>query len=415
MRKADATVLLLLLVFAVGINYIDRGSLSVATTEISAEFSLDDVQMGWLFSAFFWSYALLQIGSGWLVDRYDVKWVYAVGFVIWSVATLLMGVLGGFTAFFILRLLLGAGESVAYPATSRIIVANYSESQRGTANALVDAASKIGPALSLIVGSLVVEYYGWRALFIGVGAISLLWLPPWLMLVPSQGSSNADPEGEAAPARSDVGFGQLLSRRELWGTSLGFFSLGYTWYFLISWLPAYLERERGFSKTLTGVSAAIPLLAMAASAVAAGTVSDSLIRQGASPTRVRRSFLISGFLLCAVFMFAAAWAPGRTQCVALLVVACAALGLYTSNAWAVTQTLAGPEAAGRWSGVQNAIGNLGGVVSPVLAGWLVKETNSFVAAFSAASAVLLAGVFSYVFLVPRVEPLAWNEAKPEWE
>ncbi|MBA3312727.1 MAG: MFS transporter [Planctomycetaceae bacterium] len=411
MRTARPVVLLALLVLAVGINYIDRGSLSVAKTELSLEFDLDSAQMGLLFSAFFWSYALCQLAAGWMVDRFDVKWVYAGGFLIWSLATLAMGVVGGFTAFVALRLMLGAGESVAFPATSRVIVENFAEHRRGFANALVDAGSKIGPASSMLLGGLIVAYWGWRAMFLILGIASLMWLVPWIALAPSHRSrtdSTPDDTGE----RSRVGFAQLLVRREVWGTSLGFFCLGYAWYFLVSWLPAYLEEERGFSKEAMAVFGSLPFWAMAATSVLGGWLSDRWIANGSTPTLVRKSFLIAGLLFCAAFLYAASIAPSDTSCIALLILACASLGFYSSNAWAVTQTLAGPQAAGQWSGLQNAIGNMGGVASPALTGWIVKETGSFSLAFTAASVMLVVGVFAYLFLLPKIAPLEWNCRRP---
>src|SRR5690606_30929717 len=163
---------------------------SVAKTEVAAEFQLDDIQMGLLFSAFFWSYALCQIVAGWFVDRFDVKWVYAIGFLIWSLATLAMGVATGFAVFLAMRILMGLGESVAYPATSRIVVENYPEHRRGLVNALIDAASKAGPALTILLGGMFVAHAGWRPMFIAMGAASLLWLVPWIMLVPSRQASS---------------------------------------------------------------------------------------------------------------------------------------------------------------------------------------------------------------------------------
>jgi MFS family permease len=406
MRSSKPIVILVLLVLAVTINYIDRGSLSVAKPEVAKEFELDPVQMGWLFSAFFWSYSVCHLAAGWLVDRYDVKWVYAIGFLIWSLATVAMGVSSGFALFFALRLLLGIGESVAFPATSRIIVANFGEHQRGFANAMVDAGSKIGPALSMLLGGLVVAEYGWRALFLIVGLGSLFWLIPWLSMVPSQKPSASS---EAVPRRATP-IGKLLVRREVWGTSLGFFCLGYVWYFLVSWLPSYLEEERGFSKEDMSVYGSLPFWAMAATSLTGGWLSDKWISRGGAPTLVRRTFLIGGLLLCACFMYPVTMVKDSTTCVALLVAACASLGFYTSNAWAVTQTLAGPSAAGQWTGVQNFVGNLGGVVSPALTGWLVKETGSFNQPFIAATVVLVVGVTIYLTLVPRVEPLDWEKA-----
>jgi MFS family permease len=403
-RSANITILVLL-VLAVGINYIDRGTLSVSKSNISAEFALNSTQMGFLFSAFFWSYALFQLVAGWLVDRYDVKWVYAIGFLVWSLSTAAMGFFSGFMVFFGLRLLLGIGESVAYPATSRILAANYPEEQRGFANALIDAGSKIGPALSMLFGGLFVASYGWRALFIVVGLGSLLWLIPWLLLVPSD-KKKAE-TGEARPPVTAVGWAQLLVRREVWGTSLGMFCLGYAWYFLVSWLPAYLEEDRGFSKTDMAIFGSLPFWAMAVTSLIGGWFSDRWIQAGATPTRVRMTFIVAGFLLCAAFMVPAVMVKEASLCVAFLTAACAALGFYTSNVWAVTQTLAGPAAAGKWTGIQNCIGNLGGVVSPALTGWLVTETGSFTLAFAFSSGVLVLGVGAYIFLVGRVAPLEW--------
>ena len=407
MGPARQITLLTLLVLAVGINYIDRGSLSVVKTDVAREFRLDNAEMGLLFSAFFWSYALCQIVAGWLVDRFDAKVVYAAGFLLWSLAILGTGFTEGFAAILAARMLLGIGESVAYPATSRIIVENFAERRRGLANALVDAGSKVGTALSVLLGGLVVAQWGWRAMFFVLGAASLAWLVPWLVLAPSSRRTGAT----SGPA-SSVGFAQLLARREVWGTSLGFFCLGYAWFFLVSWLPAFLEEGRGFSKEKMAVFGSLPFWAMAVTSIVSGWLSDAWIAGGARPTVVRKSFLIAGFVLCAACLSAVAFVHDDTTCVVLLTGACASLGLYSSNAWAVTQTLAGPLAAGRWSGVQNAVGNLGGVASPALTGWIVKETGSYFWAFAAAAAMLWAGVFAYAFLVGRIAPLDWNNSDP---
>ncbi|SFI49465.1 MFS transporter [Planctomicrobium piriforme] len=404
-RAASSTVLLALLVLAIGINYIDRGSLSVVKTNVAAEFQLDNAQMGLLFSAFFWSYALSQIAAGWCVDRFDVKWLYAGGFLIWSVATVLMALSNGFALFLLLRLVLGVGESVAFPASSRVIVMNFKEDRRGIANALIDAASKLGPTISLLLGGLLVANHGWRMLFLVVGLGGMLWLPVWLYFVPSQHRA-----ASGSHAHAGIGFGTLMSRREVWGTSLGFFCLGYTWAFLLSWLPAYLEESRGFTKESMAIFGSMPFAAMAATSIFGGWLSDRLIRGGGTPTRVRKSFLIGGLLLCAVFMYSAMAVEDHGACILLLCLACASLGFYTSNVWAVTQTLAGPNAAGQWTGLQNAIGNVGSAISPALTGWLVKETGTYSSAFAAASAILVAGVFAYVLLIRQVSPLDWRVA-----
>ncbi|EAQ79262.1 MFS transporter [Blastopirellula marina] len=409
MKSASSATLLTLMVIAIGVNYIDRGSLSIVKTDVAAEFELSSVQMGWLFSAFFWSYALSQVATGWLVDRFDVKWLYAGGFLVWSLATVSMAMSGSFAIFLLLRLVLGVGESIAYPATSRMIVMNFPERRRGIANALIDAATKLGPMLALLFGGLLVANSGWRSLFVVVGLGGLLWLPAWLWLVPSQQKPTID----APKARTNVPFSELFKRQEVWGTSLGFFCLGYTWAFLLSWLPAYLEESRHFSKESMALFGSLPFAAMAVTSLCGGWLADRWIHAGASATLARKVFLIGGLVLCSVFMFASVLTPDPRACILLLCLACASLGFYTSNVWAVTQTLAGPNAAGQWTGLQNAIGNIGGAISPALTGWLVQETGSYYSAFAAASVMLVVGVFAYVGLVRQIVPLDWDDEKQE--
>lgn len=395
--------LLALLVSSIAINYIDRGALSVSVPVMKTEFALTEYQVGWLLSAFFWTYALIQLPAGWLVDRVDVKWIYAAGYFIWTVATGLTGVVTGFETLIFARLLLGVGESVAYPATSRIIVQNFAEHQRGLANALVDAGSKLGPALSMLVGGYLVHRFGWRPFFIVLGVGGLVWLLPWFLVVPSRKVETA----KESPAVGPTSW-QLLGRREVWGTAIGMFALGYCWYFLISWLPSYLTKVRGLSMDDMAMAGSLPFWGMAAATVATGYASDRWIACGGSATRVRLSFALSGFMFAAVFLVLASWAETPGWCIGLLVATCASLGMFSANVWAMTQTLAGPMAAGRWSGIQNCIGNMGGVAASIWTGWIVQSTGSYNLAFYIAAMTLVLGTASYLILVRRIEPLDWN-------
>jgi MFS family permease len=399
-RPSRPGLILVLLLSAVTINYIDRGSLSVAAPTMAREFRLSPTQMGWLFSAFFWSYAILQLLAGWLVDRFNAKWIYAGAFVLWSAAMAATGLLTSFAGLLCMRVLLGIGESVNYPACSRILARNFTETQRGFANGLVDAGSKIGPGLSTLFGGLLVGQYGWRALFLGVGIGSILWLVPWIVAMPSQ------PGGQGATDEPGPGLGHILIKKEAWGTSLGMFALGYVWYFLLSWLPTYFVSERNFS--ISNMAISLPFWAMAFTSIAGGWLSDCWIRAGASPTLVRKTFVVAGLFFCAVLMLPAVLVKNSTECLVLLTGASLSLGLFTSNVWAVTQTLAGPAAAGKWAGLQNCIGNLGGVVSPALTGAIVERTGSFALAFAAASVVLLLGIVAYLTLVPVIAPMDWR-------
>lgn len=394
-----------LLLASVCINYIDRGSLSVAAPVLSEEFSLSPRKLGNLLSAFFWSYTLFQLAAGWLVDRYDVKWVYAGGFLLWSLAMASTGLMNSFAGLLAARLLLGIGESVFLPSVSRIVVRIFPAERRGLPNAVVDVGTKAGPALSIYLGAKLLAEVGWRGLFIGVGLASLLWLIPWIAAVPGDRSpGNRSDGGESG---GGLGLAVILSRRETWGTSLAMFSLGYVWIFLLTWLPSYLVRERHFSMEQMRVLGSLPFWGMAAASLAGGWVSDGWIARGGTPTRVRKSFAVSGLLMCAALLLPAGMVSDSKTACAFLVASCVALGLFTSNVWAITQTLAGPDAAGKWTGIQNCIGNLGGVISPIIAGLIVETTGSFVLSFVVAAVILALGAACYLVFVPRIEPLAW--------
>ncbi len=411
MPHSTRWLLLFLLVVSILVNYIDRGALSVAVPDMEMEFSLTPSHKGMLLSAFFWTYALMQIPAGWLVDRWDVKWVYAAGYLVWTIATALTGFVTGFTLLIAARLLLGIGESAAYPAISRLVVENFPEHQRGTANSLIDAGTKIGPALSILAGGLLVDQYGWRPLFIVLGVGGLVWLVPWIALIPSRGPQlklDADEtEFDEAESVQRPTFMRVFVCPSVWGTSLGMFSLGYVWYFLLTWLPSYLMDVHHFNLKETAFMAALPFLAMAVATVVAGWTSDRLIAAGQSPTLSRKGVALTGFVLAAGLMVSASLVASPTLCIVLLVATCCALGMFTANVWAMTQTLAGP-AAGSWTGIQNCVGNMGGVVSPLVTGWIVEQTGSYQTAFYSAAVVMLLGAASYLALVGPIKLIDWN-------
>ncbi|HLY18309.1 MAG TPA: MFS transporter [Bryobacteraceae bacterium] len=395
---------LLLLFVSIFINYIDRSNLSIAVALPAPKgLTLDPVRQGYLLSAFFWTYALCQLLGivGAVLDRYDVGKVYAVAFLIWSAATALTGMASGFVLLFSLRLILGMGESAAYPSYSKIFATHFPEHHRGLANAMVDAGSKFGPAVGMLAGGLLMAQYGWRPFFIVLGAASLLWLLPWMKWMP-RGHGISGVKLAKPPDVLDI-----LAQRSAWGSFGGLFCGNYFWYFLLTWLPSYMVKERHFSSARMTTMSALAYLAIGLSAGVCGWLSDRWIAAGATPTRVRKTFTVGGLALSTVIL-AVVMVESHDLSMALLFLTCIFFGMWSSNHWALIQTLAGPPAAGKWTGIQNGIGNLAGVAAPALTGIVVHRTGEFFWAFVVAAGVLLLGAFFYLVVIGPIEPVDWR-------
>ena len=241
-----------------------------------------------LLSAFFWTYALMQIPAGWLVDRFDVKWVFAAGFFVWSAATAITGLLHGFAALLIIRVILGLGESVAFPSYSKILGGHFKESRRGFANSMLMAGLALGPALGMWLGGSAVGRFGWRPFFLVLGLAGLLWLPLWSAWMPRRSDAPARPDGHTA------GVLDILRQRSAWGTCIGQSSINYYLYFLVTWLPFYLVRGRHLSLEEMANEGGLLFLLSAISAAVSGKLSDRWIQAGASPTVVRKGMMLFG-------------------------------------------------------------------------------------------------------------------------
>jgi ACS family D-galactonate transporter-like MFS transporter len=390
-----------LLGISIFLNYTDRGTLSLAAPLIRRELGLSASQIGLLLSAFFFTYAPFQILSGWIVDRLDVNWILALGILLWASATAGTAAVHGFTILLVMRLILGIGESVAYPSYNKIIALHFSETNRGRANSAIAAGWAFGPAFGTLLGGLLMAQVGWRWFFFAVGLISLLWLVPWFKLMPRTEVTTT--LRAARPAT----WLEILKQRSAWGTFAGLFSLNYLLYFLISWLPSYLIDERHFSIRVMSLAGGFAFCGTAVSAAISGWVSDRWLASGASLTRVRKTFTASGAALGSCVALVSVVSDPQVA-VALLFLACVSLGMCSSNLWAVTQTLAGAGTVGRWTGLQNFMGNLAGMVAPSLTGMIVQRTGRFSWAFAIAGAIALLGAVAWLFVVGPVEEVAWT-------
>jgi MFS transporter, ACS family, D-galactonate transporter len=390
-----------LLVLSVFINYLDRGSLGIAGPIMVRELKLDPYQFGILLAAFSWTYAPMQFVAGWLVDRFNVNVVYGIGFLMWSGATFATGFVGSFTALLILRTLLGLGESVAYPSYSKILVANFKEHHRGLANGLIDAGSKVGPAMGVLVGGLFMAQYGWHIFFWAMGGLSLIWLIPWVIFAPR------DQIAEKLDMTNAPQLPRIVKVRSAWGNVGGLFCANYIWFFILTWLPSYFVNERHYSTKEMALLGSLPFWAVGFSSAVSGFISDWFVSRGGRPVVVRKAMIASGLIGTTVIL-PAAMTENQTVSLVLLLLGCLSFGLFSGNHWALAQSLAGPYAAGKWTGLVNGLGNIPGILAPWFTGWVVRETGQFYYAFVVCAILAVFGAFCYYVVIDRKEPVVWD-------
>ena len=342
MRSRAMSVALSLLVVCVFINYVDRGNLSIAAPLLKNELALSASRLGILLSAFFWTYTLFLFICGWFVDRFDVNRVLAVGFLVWSLATAATGLVRGFTMLLIMRLILGMGESVAFPCYSKILARHLPEHARGFANGAIIAGMKLGPAAGTLGAGLLMTHYGWRPVFLAIGLLSLMWLPGWIKWMPRREA----PSRSASTARVR----DVLRQRQFWATAAGSFCTAYPLYFTITWLPFYLVHEQHLAMHDMVNKAALFYTVDATAALATGWFADFWIRRGLAVGVVRKSAMGLGWITAAIG-FLGCSSAGPHSYLAWLMLAGVGLGTGNSGIWAFSQTLAGPRVVGRWCGL----------------------------------------------------------------
>ena len=295
-----------LLVIAVLFNYVDRGNLALAAPLLSKEWGMSASQLGILLSAFFWTDVLLQVPMGWLVDRFSAASLLAFGFLAWSGATIFTGLARGFAALLAMRLLLGVGEAVIFPASSKIFSENLEEKDRGLANGLLVAAIRWGTAVGAFGGGLLMAHFGWRRTFLAIGLLGLLWLPAWQRWKPERVIH--DPQ---LPAYEPPSFASILRLRPFWGASIGHLGENYLLYLLMSWLPFYLVHERHLSATAMAWTAGVIYAIDSLASIVTGRIADLRIRRGASACAARKWPMVAGYCHCCGL--AAGLRDGRAQ------------------------------------------------------------------------------------------------------
>jgi sugar phosphate permease len=401
-KPENRWAVLALLALGLMISFVDRTSLSAALADkgFVREFALSSVERGWLNSAFFWSYGLLQMPMGWLVDRYGVKWPYALCFLLWCAAAAATGMVGTLSALILMRLLIGAAESVAVPATYRYLANNFDETRKGTALGIFSIGGKMGPALGAPVAAWLIVHHSWQLMFIATGLAGLLWLAPWLRTV-----HNDYPDRLALAIARDsaasVPLSNLLSSPVVWGGLVANFCYAYFNFYCMTWMPAYLVEQRGLSLEKSGLYTFFSYAGIAIVAALAGWGADRLIARGYDAVRVRKTFIVAGFI-GATTVLLGAYAPTLAMALFWNVLSLSLLGLVTANSLALSKlTLIPKQAVGLNTGLQQVATSLAGGVSASLSGWLLHVGGSYELPMLAIFGFLVLGAASTIVLMQR--------------
>lgn len=383
------------------INYMDRATVSMALPVISADLHLGPASKGVLTSAFFWSYALMQVPIGWCADRFNLRWLYAVMFAIWSIACGMAGLAGSLTTLIVLRIILGFGESIYLPGGIKIVSLLFPPRERGLPSGLFDCGTRSGLVLDGILLPWLIVNYGWRKMFFVVGFSCLLWLLPWLLVYqPGLQSNKAGetPKGQIVTMRR---LWQIVRNRNLLGICLGFFCFDYYWYVVLFWLTDFLVTGRHLALQKAGFYAALTYFIFAVSEPAGGWIADQLITLGWNETRVRKGIITLAFLT-GLFLIPAARAESINVTLAM-VLGSGLVGLSTGNLHAVLQSCAPAHEVSVWTGIENFAGNFAGALAQFAMGLLLARSGSYLGGFTLGACLLVLGSLSYLFVVGELK------------
>jgi MFS family permease len=372
---------LALIVAAYMITYMDRVNIASAVPVIQKDMGFSMITIGWIFASFRWGYAFFQIPGGWLGDRIGGRRALALVVVWWSVFTSLTAFAWNATSMGVFRFFFGVGEAGAFPIATRSLSRWMLPTERGFAQGITHAASRLGAALTPALVVMMMIRFGWRAPFFFFGLIGLGWAAVWYWYyrdTPAQHSRiNAaerqlieDSLGVRAAGVRAVPWRQILRSPSLWTLSLMYFCYGYSIDVYLDWFPKYLNEHRGFNLTQMGIYASLPLLAGAAGDLLGGTMSDRYAKRFGNLKVARRVVALAGFVLAAVFILPATFTHSSTASVLYSCVAVFGLEVTVGVSWAIPLDIAG-DYAGSVASVMNTFGNLGSAVSPVLLAYLV--------------------------------------------
>ncbi len=428
-RRSRVRLFIVTMLFLVTtVNYADRATLSIAGPPLSKELHLDPVAMGYVFSAFGWSYVIAQVPGGWLLDRYGSRLVYAFSIIIWSLFTMMQGWIGllsgasAIVALFALRFLVGFAEAPSFPANARIVAAWFPGSERGTASAFFNSGQYFATVIFAPLMGWIAHDFGWRFVFYVMGALGIVMGLVWIKTIygPKEhpGINDAefdyikeggalvdlDAPKETKAAESGPGWDhikQLLGNRMMLGVYIGQYCINTLTYFFLTWFPVYLVKERGLSILQAGFVATLPALCGFIGGVLGGIISDAILRKTNSLTLARKIPIVGGMLL-SMSIIACNYVDGQTLVIGFMALAFFGKGIGALG-WAVVSDTSPKEAGGVSGGLFNTFGNLSSITTPIIIGYILAATGSFNGALVFVGANALVAAVAYLFIVGKIE------------
>ena len=416
-RASHIRYLVLFMLFVVTtLNYADRATLSIVGSSMKAELGLDPVMMGYIFSAFSWAYVMAQLPGGWLLDRFGSKRVYAVSIFLWSFFTLLQAGVGWLST--------GLAVAASFPANGRIVASWFPTAERGVASAIFNSAQYFAAVLFTPLMAWIAHTYNWHSVFVVMGGIGIALSVIWVKLIHGpkehplinraelhyieQGGAlvNMDQRPHAHQPAKDKQANwayvrQLLSNRMLLGVYIGQYCINTITYFFLTWFPVYLVQERGMSILKAGFVASIPAVCGFIGGVVGGMISDRLIQRGVSLTLARKIPIVAGMLLSTT-MILCNYVDAQSLVVALMALAFFGKGVGALG-WAVVADTAPKEIVGLSGSLFNMFGNVAGITTPIVIGYILKASGSFSGALVFVGANALVTVISYLVIVKEIK------------
>ena len=417
-----------LLGIGIVINYLDRINISVATKPFEQEFHLTQTEMGIILSAYLWSYVLLQVPVGTLLDRFGVKWLVRIGTFVWALASYMTAIVSGLGLVILSRILLGAAEAPIFPGAAKATGYWFPTKERGLATSAFDAAAKFSNVIGIPLIAVAVTLWGWRSAFYLTGTLSLLYCALfWIGYRDPSKSKRLAPEERtyiveggsqqegvtASNPLANLGF--LLRQPKVWGLTLGFAAYGYSFYLFLSWIPGYLQTQLHMTVLNSGFYTIIPwVVATITDIVIGGWLVDTLIKRGNNPTRVRKTLFTIGLLL-GIAVVGAAFTTNANIAILWISIALGGLAFAAPIGWSIPGLIAPKGTVGTVGSIMNFFNNLAGIVAPILAGFIFDRTGSFAANFLVAGAILVLGIICFLVLLGRIEQIQKPEIGPEGE